>query len=118
MSGSWGIFINGNTSVCAAYATPPAFLGGSSVSYSARDGLNKINISTIPSVLKIFPTEVYLINRFFMPSTSLILLSDQNISCWIRSVTARIHSENIWDYGSSEERYPDPEFILERASMT
>ena len=91
-----GVFLLTATPVCVPLMLLlPHFWGGSSVSYSARDGLNKINISTIPSVLKIFPTEVYLINRFFMPSTSLILLSDQNISCWIRSVTARIHSENI-----------------------
>ena len=53
-----------------------------------------------------------------MLSTSLISLADPNISCWIRSITAGINSENIWDSGSSAERYSDPAFLSEIASTT
>ena len=80
MSGSWSLLRNGNTSVCAADATPLKFLFGSFVADSARDGLNKFILATIYSVLKILPPEASLINRFFTPTTSLISLADSNTS--------------------------------------
>ena len=88
----------------------------SSVADRARDDFNKIILATIYSVLKLLPPEDSFIKLFFTPSTSMILIADPNISVWIRSITAGIHSENIWDFGSLAERYPDPEFLSERAS--
>ena len=79
MSGSWILLSNDDISVCALDATPLAFLFDSSVADYARNGLNKIILKTISSVLKLLPREYYLINRFFTPSTSLILLADPNI---------------------------------------
>ena len=111
MSGSWSLLSNGDTSMCPADATPLTFVFGSSVADSARDDLNKKILANISSLWKILTPEAYLINRFFVPSTSLILLAYPNISCWISSITAGIHSENIWDYGSSVEKYPDPSFL-------
>ena len=95
MSSSWSILSNGDTSVCAADAIPLAFLFGLYVTDGKIDSLNKIILATIYSVLNILPTESSLINSFFTPSTSLILLDDPNISCWIGYITARIHTEKI-----------------------
>ena len=108
MSGSWSLLRNGNTSVCVADATPLAFLFVSSVADSWRDGLNKIILANIYIVLKILSPEASLVNHFFTPSTSLILIADPNISLWIRSITSEIHSENIWGSGYLAERYSDP----------
>ena len=46
ISGSWSLLSNGNTSVCAADATPLEFLFGSYVADSAIDGLKKTDDST------------------------------------------------------------------------
>ena len=72
MSGSWSILINVNTSVCATDANHLTFLFGKSVADSAREGLNKIILTNISSVLKFLPPEASFINHFFTPSTSLI----------------------------------------------
>ena len=87
-------------------------LFGSSIADRARYGWNKFILETISSVLNLLPPEAYLINHFFTPPTSLILLADQNIYFWIRSITSGVHSERIWDSGSLVERYPDPALLL------
>ena len=66
--------------MCDADATSLAFLFDSSAADSVRYGLKQIILATISILLKILPPETYLINRFFTPSTSLILLADPNIS--------------------------------------
>ena len=78
MSSFWSLLRNGDISVCAADATILAFFS-SSVADSARYELNEIILVTIYSVLKLLNPEVYLINLFFTPSKSLILLADPNI---------------------------------------
>ena len=65
MYGSWGLLSNGDISVFAADATPLSFFFGSSVADSAIDGLNKIILANISSVLKLFYLEDYLIKYFF-----------------------------------------------------
>ena len=82
MSVSWNIFSNSDTSVCTANATPLALFFGSSVADSTRNGLNKIILATISSVLNILPPEVSLINCFFTPSTFNLL----GIASWYKYI--------------------------------
>ena len=112
MSGSW-FFLATATLVCMPLILLLSHFVWLVYCRYCKRWLKKIIIATISSVLKLFPPEASLINRFFTPSTSLVSLADTNLSCWIRSITAGIHSENIWDYGSLAERYSDPSFLLE-----
>ena len=118
MYGSWSIFSKNNISVCAAHTTTLTFLFASFSVDSVRDVLNNIILATIYCLLKVFPPYISLTNRFFMPSTSLILLADPNISCWIISITSGIHNEKLWYHGYLAVRYPDPYFLLEISSTT
>ena len=81
MYGYWSILSKSNSSVCAADDTPLEFLFGSYAADSTRDGLNNTILETNYSVLKLLLPEASLVNHFFTPSTSLILLDDPNISC-------------------------------------